>query len=328
MNQRKYTIIISVCVALSLFLTVTNMYLLIRHITLPVESIKLEHTMPNDSLSEKSMDDNAGNEKMNQERSVPDSSRILDAGSEKQDVTSNLDEHSTFSLADNQKSLAESSTLITIPVRIHMLGGTGEESVDTVRSDQEIRDIFSSVLGVNENYWSQANIKFEIESIVPAKPKMISGYQTLVKSALFDTYAVGITSNEYRGGHSLIQANLAPENNLLENGFNIVVVHDFGIMGGGVYQKNKIVYVPEQSIKGNDETIMTFSFAHELGHSLGLAHYNTNFDPYNLMAISNPSIYNPRDKNNLIQDQIDIARQVAASGQPGIPSDFNHDYNN
>lgn len=215
-------------------------------------------------------------------------------------------------------SVEENSTekeTVTVPVRIHMLQ-SDDVDVQTTLTNAEMRDIFESALGVNAHYWKQANIEFEIESIVKATPRKVSEYASNLPS----TYGEIIDDTAYRDKFTGVIQALTPTSGLLENGFNVVVVHDFGIMGGGIYLSNKIVYVPERSAKGTGVETVTFSIAHELGHALGLVHYDAKVDPYNLMAISNPLIYNPQDKIHLTAEQIDTSYRTARTGTPTLPT--------
>lgn len=207
--------------------------------------------------------------------------------------------------------LNSKADVTVIPVRIHMLESE-DKSVQTTLTDTQIKDIFKNSFGVNEHYWKQAGIQFEIESIVKATPAQVSNYGAGMPNTYADVIAnKDVTNASYRKAIGL----LAPTSGLLENGFNVVVVHDFGMMGGGFYLPT-IAYVPEQSIKGNSITTVTFAFAHELGHALGLRHYNPNLDPYNLMAVGDPSKYDPKNKTNLTSDQITTAKAIAKKGKP------------
>ncbi|HAU48739.1 MAG TPA: hypothetical protein DCW57_06665, partial [Planctomycetaceae bacterium] len=139
---------------------------------------------------------------------------------------------------------------ITLPVRIHRFRTANEPRLNCSMSDDDIRE---QMKAVNET-WKQASIIWDIESIQNMTPQMP------------EAFALALSQNREKIAPALI-ANTKREN-LLANGFNVVIAEDFEKTIGGVFipKPDGVVYFATRGPKGLQTPAV---LAHELGHALG-----------------------------------------------------------
>ncbi|MCK9345336.1 MAG: hypothetical protein M0P64_04475 [Candidatus Pacebacteria bacterium] len=241
--------------------------------------------------------------------SEPSLSSVLDSDSSAQQMTQEVSSTSPILTTPEITSPASTpktpeSAFINVPVRIHLLQSTHPE-VQAIMTQDEVRAMFDGPDGVNKRYWNQYGINLKIESIVKSSVTDDSGYaQAIVTNSK--------VSPQQFGG-------LVPDQSSLL-ALDFVVVHNFGNNGGGLTLPRKgVMLVPESSIKGSGSKIMTFGFAHEFGHILlGGPHFSNSIDPYNIMAVGDPTVYIPFEKTHLTPEQITTAQVQAKKGTPNL----------
>jgi hypothetical protein len=157
-------------------------------------------------------------------------------------------------------------------------------------SDEEVHARFEVV---NE-IWSQAGIRFEVESIrrTPAGGE--------------ESYAGLMASGARQAGSVL--GELYEEAETLEGAFNVVVLEDFGAMPPGVYNCRSGVLVIGRYFGTGHREAPANVLAHELGHALSLEHLCGM--GRNLMCADGSS---PRA---LLEEQIEAAVAQATLGTP------------
>lgn len=169
----------------------------------------------------------------------------------------------------------------------------------TTRNEQHVRELVS----VANWEWKQAGIEWYVERVIREES---------VPSAQFDSALAG-TIPAYQA--DLIS--FVPRTELLDPGWNVFLIRDFGRIAGGMFR-------PE--IEGVVLAERGFGFelpatgrggatlAHELGHSLTLGHEECD-STRNLMsnACSAPGVVSA-----LTPSQISRAREQALTGRPTL----------
>lgn len=236
-------------------------------------------------------------------RTIPDSALVISGDSRSSSTRKQNSENLSTSTPRNAPDVIQ-DIFITVPIRVHLLQSSYSQVQTTITPD-EVRAMFDGPDGVNKRYWNQYGINLKIESIVKNSATNDSGFAQAIAvgSKPLNQQFVGL---------------IPTQNTLLALDF--VVVRDFGVSGGGLtLPKRGVMLVPESSIKGTGAKIMTFGFAHEFGHTLlGGSHFSNSIDPYNMMAVGNPTIYDPFNKTRLTQDQIATAQAQAKKGIPNL----------
>ena len=146
---------------------------------------------------------------------------------------------------------------IELAVRLHLVRSDQLDELNVRLTDAEVAELMTAV---NET-WAQAGIIWSLESIVREDARN----ESLFRSALTDPTV---------SPHSVLTSVLTPDN-LGPDIWNVFLIRDFGGGLGGVYLRIEKVVVSAEIDPSGQRDIgggMSRILAHELGHSLGLAH--------------------------------------------------------
>lgn len=196
---------------------------------------------------------------------------------------------------DDSPAGTDTGEQLVLPLRVHVLESSTVPALDADLSDPELSQLMTHV----NDAWAQANIRWEVvatfhETAVPSEEfqRAIRGEIPLTRDAILS---------------------VLPLENRQPGGWDIFVIHDTGVVGiAGAYLGDGLAV--SKLTNGGPVDLADFAsrvFAHELGHSLSLAHVPCPPEG-NLMAPGCPA----PDRTRLEEFQIERARVQAATGEP------------
>jgi len=185
---------------------------------------------------------------------------------------------------------------IELDVRVHLLESDQFAQLSTTLTGPEVGTLFD---GVNE-IWTEAGIRWVVESIVrePAANQDLFGQ--VVRGEIPFTGSV--------------LASLLPRERLLTGKWDVFMIRDLGGSIGGIYIGGipAVLGAELDPLGARDlASAMPRIVAHELGHSIGLAHVDC-VAAGNLMA---PGCFQGV-RTRLTASQTEIARNQARTGRP------------
>ncbi len=186
---------------------------------------------------------------------------------------------------------------ISLPIRFHLLRSKDSDALTTTRTEADVRLLVALANAI----WAQAGISWHVESVMTEEG---------LNGKRFDSLIVGtLPLNNER----LIA--MVPRNHLLIPGWNVFLIRNFGDIAGGTFRPEIGGVILAEHGAGSDLPASGrggATLAHELGHSLGLAHVPCDLDR-NIMANKCWSSLYP---SGITPAQIEVARAWASRGMP------------
>jgi len=187
--------------------------------------------------------------------------------------------------------------LTTLPVRVQLLSASEGQAIATTYQERDVQQL----IAVANEVWRQAEIQWRVESLK----------QTLApRAAAFDS----LVREQIPRDRELLET-FFPNDSLLRNGWNVLLLRDFGQIAGGVFFATLGAVVLAERGFGYElppEGRGGRTLAHELGHSLGLVHVPCD-STRNIMALG---CWQPGTASSLTPEQIRRAREQASAGHP------------
>jgi hypothetical protein len=187
--------------------------------------------------------------------------------------------------------------IIRLPVRVQLLQSASDSSISTTYGDAQVRQLLS----VANEVWRQAEIEWVLESVKRTSAS---------RGAAFDS----LVGNQIPRGREPLEAYF-PRDSLLSNGWNVLLIRNFGQIAGGVFSADLGAVVLAERGYGFElppDGRGGRTLAHELGHSLGLAHVDCD-NTRNIMA---NACWQPGTESSLSAEQRAVARTQAKLGIP------------
>ncbi len=193
--------------------------------------------------------------------------------------------------------------LMRLPIRFHLLASSNSSALTTTWTDRDVHTLLHVVNGI----WRQAGIEWYAESIIREQSPGGANFDSLIADRIPRTEAA--------------LTGFVPRRQLLRPGWNVFLIRDFGRIAGGMFQPEIFGVVLSQHGFGFElpaDGRGGATLAHELGHSLGLAHVACD-SSHDIMA---NACWSPTAQSTLTRGQIATARQQARKGVPAasIPS--------
>ena len=190
---------------------------------------------------------------------------------------------------------------IAIPVRFHLLRSR-IEGLNATLSEEALRAQIAEAQG----YLDQACVRIAVERVVerPVSPAQEDAYEA--------AWAEDVPPQRMQQ----VMLDAMPQERLLEPGWNVMVFSQFNKYTSGVYLTaiRSVLWAERIPPGGGSAPNPAIVLAHEIGHSLGLLHYEGPDLAENLMCAE---VYQNRAvASRLTEEQIETARAQARSGAP------------
>jgi len=196
----------------------------------------------------------------------------------------------------------EATREIVLPVDIYLLSSP-YETVRAQTTVPQIREMFIGTGGVNDRFWKQANITWNVRNV----------RTHVVQNKADQEYYLATITGDQEGAFNALPKLMS---GATVNDFTVFVAHSFAtIEQNGLYSgASGVAIISETNDRQSGVDYMGYLFAHELGHVLGLRHEG---NEYNLMHPGKRANTIPRqDRVVLTPTQIETARAQASTGGP------------
>lgn len=151
------------------------------------------------------------------------------------------------------------ATLLTLPVRVHLMRSQMHDRLRTTLNDEAVRKVFEEVNAI----WAQAGIRFELEAIAPLQALDLPAKRWFVRD------------------REWVKATI-PTSSFSPDAIDVCFVKDMGPNGFFYGEPVVVCENPDYTkVKNGAKNPVARVAAHEFGHVLGLQHRQ---DHTNLMA--------------------------------------------
>ena len=193
---------------------------------------------------------------------------------------------------------------IEIPTRFHLLSSS-IDSLNATLSEAQLRETLAEA----QLYLDQACIKVRVERVVRDE----------VGAERERRFSEVLASNPSNEAFRAMMVDVIPREKLLSPGWNIMVFKAFERFTSGVYLTDipSVLWAEQLPAVAGGAPNPPLILAHEIGHALGLLHYEGPGIERNLMC--QEVIQNKETASELNEEQVARARQQAESGQTFLP---------
>ena len=191
-----------------------------------------------------------------------------------------------------------------LPVRFHLVRSSLSELNATLTA-AEVPGLVAEV----QSYWDQACIRIQIESVI----------QNDVSPEQEQAYTQAWQGDVQGPQMKQLMTDVMPKGNRLSPGWNVMIFRQFNKFASGVYlsEIGSVLWaeaLPPPAGSGPNPPVI---LAHEVGHALGLLHYEGAGLKENLMC--EDVMQNQTTAAGLTPEQIGIARAQALTGKTFVP---------
>src|SRR5688500_13781161 len=192
-------------------------------------------------------------------------------------------------------ALSARPQVVTLPVRVQLLNASDGQAMATTYQERDVQRL----IAVANEVWRQADIHWTLESLKRTVAPRAAAFDSLIRGQI-------------PRDRELLEA-FFPNDSLLRNGWNVLLLRDFGQIAGGAFFANLGAVVLAGRAFGYElppEGRGGRARGHALGHSLGLVHVPCD-SSRSIMALG---CWPPGTTSSLTVDQIRLPREQESAG--------------